>query len=100
MEWKTKWASVVSTCEQPPEFELDRIKEALPEKAKKKLYEVKTLSAAWTILDNLYGDTKMITQKLKIKMKNLETVSTEPHEIVIKVNKEVEYLRKRLLKLK
>ena len=33
-------------------------------------------------------------------MKNLKTVSTEPHEIVIEVNEEVEYLKKRLTKLK
>ena len=41
LEWKTKWKAVVSTCEQPPEFELDRIKENIPEQARKKFKVVR-----------------------------------------------------------
>ena len=33
IEWKTKWAPVVSTCKQPESFQLDHIKENIPEKA-------------------------------------------------------------------
>ena len=96
LEWKTKWKSVVSTCEQPAEFELDRIKENIPEQARKKLFDVHSLSKAWDILDRLYGDTKLISQKLKNKMKTLKPISTEPHEIIIEINEEVDYLVKRL----
>ena len=99
LEWKTKWKSVVSICKQPPSFELDRIKENIPEAAKKKLFDVNSLPVAWNILDKLYGDTKLITQKLKNKMKNLRPASKEPHEIIIELHEEVEYLIKRLLKL-
>ena len=99
MEWKTKWKSVVSTCEQPPEFELDRIKENIPEQARKKLFDVHSLTKAWDILDHLYGDTKLISQKLKNKMRSLEPISTEPHEIIIELNEEVDYLVKRLVTL-
>ena len=99
IEWRTKWKSVVSTCEQPPEFELDRIKENIPEQAKKKLFDVHSLPKAWDILDRLYGDKKLISQKLKNKMKNLEPTSIEPHEKIIEINEEVDYLVKRLVKL-
>ena len=55
---------------------------------------------AWEILDRLYGDTKLISQKLKNRMKNLKMSSKESHEIVIEVHEEVDYLVQRLLKLK
>ena len=100
VEWKTKWESVVSVCKQPETFELDRIKENIPETARKKLFDVHSLEAAWKILDKLYGDTKLITQKLKNKMKSLKPTRNEPHEIVIELYEEVDYLVKRLEKLK
>ena len=99
VEWKAKWKAVVSTCEMPPDFELDRLKENLPSQAKKKLFDVESIVKAWDILDQLYGDTKLISQKLKNKMKALTPKSTEPHEIVIEINEEVDYLVKRLSKL-
>ena len=99
VEWKAKWKAVVSTCEMPPDFELDRLKENLPSQAKKKLFDVESIVKAWDILDHLYGDTKLISQKLKNKMKALTPKSSEPHEIVIEINEEVDYLVKRLSKL-
>ena len=99
LEWKTKWKSIVSTCEQPADFELDRIKENIPDQARKKLFDVHSLTKAWDILDRLYGDTKLISQKLKNKMKTLKPTSIEPHKIIIEINEEVDYLVKRLVKL-
>ena len=99
LEWKTKWKSVVSICHQPPSIELDRIKENIPESAKKRLFDVRTLPQAWKVLDKLYGDKKLISQKLKNKMKNLKPVSKMPHEVIIELHEEVDYLVKRLVSL-
>ena len=42
----------------------------------------------------------LITQKLKNRMKSLKPKSTEPHEVMIELNEEVDYLVKRLVGLK
>ena len=99
MEWKSLWKSSVSSCNPAPEFELTRIKEHIPEGAKKKLFDVHSLSKAWDILDSTYGDKMLISQKLKNKMKHLKPVSKEPHELVIEIHEEVDYLVKRLVKV-
>ena len=41
----------------------------------------------------------LISQKLKNKMKHLKPVSKEPHELVIEIHEEVDYLVKRLVKV-
>ena len=90
----------MSTCKLPADFELDRLKENLPNEAKRKLFDVQSLSKAWDILDKYYSDTNLITQKLKNKMKNLQVKSSESHEMIIEIHEEVDYLVKRLVKLK
>ena len=100
VEFKTKWKSQVSSCPMPAEMELDRLKENLPDQAKKNLFDVNSLSIAWDILDKLYQDTNLITQKLKNRMKNLQVKSSEPHEMIIEIHQEVDYLVKRLVKMK
>ena len=99
LEWKTKWESVVTVCNLPAITELDKIKENIPEKAKNRLYEANSLPMAWKILDKTYGDKRLITQKLKSKMKNLKPVSKEPHEIIIEIHEQYDFLVKRLAKL-
>ena len=64
LEWKTKWKSAVTVCNLPPVTELDKIKESIPEKAKKRIYDAGSLTMAWKILDKTYGDKKLIAQKL------------------------------------
>ena len=44
VEFKTKWKSQVSSCPMPAEMELDRLKENLPDQAKKNLFDVNSLS--------------------------------------------------------
>ena len=99
LEWKTKWKSVVSSLGAPADFELSRIKENLPEQGKKKLFGVESIQKAWDLLDKLYGDKKLISQKLQNRMKNLNPVSKESHELIIEINDEIDYLVKRLKKL-
>ena len=99
IEWKLKWQSQVSSCKQPLSYELDRLKEHIPESARRKLFDIKSLPMAWKVLDKLYGDKKLISQKLKNKKKNLKPKSKAPHEVVIEIHDEVDYLVKRLVKL-
>ena len=96
VEWKKQWLSQVSSHSPPKEFEIDLLKRHLPDEGKKKLYGCDSISTAWLLLDRMYGDKKLIVQKLKSKLKNLKPKSSEAHEIVIEIADEVEYLVKRL----
>ena len=77
----------------------NNIKENIPENAKNRLYEANYLPMALKILDKTYGDKRLITQKLKSKMKNIKPVSKEPHEIIIVIHEQYDFLVKRLAKL-
>ena len=54
------------------------------------------MSSAWLLLDKMFGDKQLICQKLKSRLKNIEPQATEPHEVIIEMNNEIEYLSKRL----
>ena len=86
----------MSSHAPPSDFEIDLLKRNLPEEGRKKLYGCESLSTAWLLLDKMYGDQKLIIQKLKSKLRNLKPKSKEPHEVVIELADEVEYLIKRL----
>ena len=96
IEFRKKWKSQVSSHNPPVEFEIDILKRSIPEEGKKKLYEVESLETAWKLLDNLYGDERLICQKLKLRLKNLVPKAKDSHEIMIELNDEVSYLVKRL----
>ena len=96
MEWKKRWQSQVSSHSPPADFEIDLLKRNIPDDGKRKLFGCESLSTAWLLLDKMYGDKKLIIQKLKLKLKNLRPRTKEPHEIVIELADEVEYLVKRL----
>ena len=57
------------------------------------------MPTAWKLLEKLYGDKKLICQKLKNKLKNLQPKSVEDHEVIIELSDEVDYLVKRLKEL-
>ena len=90
MEWKKRWVSQVSSHHPPDEFEIDLLKRHIPEEGRKKLFGCDSLSTAWHLLDKMYGDNKLIIQKLKSKLRNLRPKSKEPHEVVIEIADEVE----------
>ena len=96
MEFKRKWNSQVSAHKPPEEYELDLLKSNIPEEGKKKLYGVDSIATAWVQLGKLYGDKSLICQKLKSRLKRLKSASNEPHEIVIEIHNEIEYIVKRL----
>ena len=58
------------------------------------------MNRAWILLDKLYGDERLICQKLKSRLKNLTPKAKESHEIMLELNDEVSYLVKRLATLK
>ena len=99
MDFQRKWKNSVHSSNPPEDFELDLLKTNIPEQGKKKLFGVESLSTAWKLLEKLYGDTKLICQKLKNKLKNLQPKCTEEHEIIIELSDEVDYLVKRLKEL-
>ena len=96
MEFKRKWESQVHSHKPPVDYEMDLLKKYIPEEGRKKLYGVDSLSSAWLQLDKLYGDKSLICQKLKSRLKCLKPSSTEPHEIIIEIHNEIEYLVKML----
>ena len=100
LDWKKRWESQVNSHKPPADFEIDLLKRNIPEQGKMKLFGVESLPMAWNLLDKLYGDKKLICQKLKNKLKTLKPKSTESHEIIIELSDEVDYLVKRLTLLK
>ena len=99
MDFKRKWNNLVHSNNPPEEFEMDLLKSNITEQGRKKLFGVESLPIAWKLLDKIYGDKKLICQKLKNKLKNLQPKSTEEHEIIIELSDEVDYLVKRLKEL-
>ena len=96
MEFRRKWSSQVNAHNPPTEYELDLLMKCIPDEGRKKLYGVDSLSTAWIQLGKMYGDQSLICQKLKSRLKNLKPTSSEPHEIIIELHNEIEYLVKRL----
>ena len=96
LEWKIKWKALISVHKPDPIYELDLLKENIPEQGRKNLFGCESLVKAFDLLDKLCGDQKLITQKLKSRLRNLKPVSTEPHEIVIEMQEEIDCLVKRL----
>ena len=99
-EWQIKWGEVVHCHNIPEQQELGILKESIPEMAQKKLYKVIDLKTAWEKLKNLSGDDSLIIQKLKSRLRDLKIIKKEPHEVIIEIKDEVEYLVKRLTELK
>ena len=89
-EWKKRWQSLISPYIENPRLELSLLKENIPERGERGLFDVHTLPEAWKIL---------VCQKLRNKLKNLSLVNNEPNECIIELYKEVNYLVKRIEEL-
>ena len=94
MNFQRKWKNQVHSTNLPEDFELDLLKTNIPEQGRKKLFGVESIPTAWKLLEKLYGDKKLICQKLKNKMKNLQPKSVEDHEVIIELSDLVDYLVK------
>ena len=88
-EFKRRWASQVS-CEKLEEgSELDRLRDNVPEDAKKMLVGEKSLVNAWKILTKMFGNKTMLANKLKTKLKGITSAGKQDHDVVINLAIEV-----------
>ena len=74
---------MVTKANLPEETELDKLRDNIPKEAKEQLFGVKSLSDAWKILSTRYGDSMIISRKLKLQLKNIETTGKNDPERVI-----------------
>ena len=95
-EFKRKWESQVSKAYLPEESELDKLRDALPKEAKDQLYGVVTLTEAWKILTQRYGDKLLISKKLKGQLKSIQCVGKSDPEKIINLKIKVRNLVTRL----
>ena len=96
LDFKLQWSREVHLGNVHPGQELSLLKRNIPKEAQDMMLEVNDLEAVWKILDRLYGDKKLISQKLKRKMKSLKPTVTEPHEKIIWLNNQIVYLGHRM----
>ena len=99
-EFKRRWHANVTRENLEEESELDRLRDNIPETAKKMLIGEKSLESAWKILTKLYGNKTMIANKLKGKLKNIKSSGEEDHDVVIGLAVEVKSIVKNLTELK
>ena len=99
-EFKRRWIANVTNENLDSEAELDRLRDNVPDQAKKMLIGEKSMDTAWKILTKLYGNKTMIANKLKIKLKNIKSFGSEDHDIVISLAVEIKSIVKNLTELK
>ena len=99
-EFKRRWAAQVTIEKLEEETELDRLRDNIPDTAKKMLTGEKSLKKAWEILTQLFGNKTLLANKLKAKLKNLKCSGKEDHEVVINLAIEVKVIVKSLTELK
>ena len=95
-EFKRKWTAIVTKANLPAETELDKLRDNIPKDAKEQLFGVTTLTEAWNILTQRYGDPLLIGRKLKAQLKNVQPVGTNDPEKVINLKIKVRNVATRL----
>ena len=95
-DFKRKWLNQVSTAKMPPETELDRLRENIPIRASKSLFGETQMDKAWTILENLYGDKDLITNKLKKQLKAIKVKGKQDYDVIIDLVTDVKNIVLRL----
>ena len=95
-EFKRKWKANVTRENLEEESELDRLRDHVPDSARKMLIGEKKLESAWKILTKLYGNKTMLANKLKAKLKNIRINGKEDHDVVINLAIEVKTIVKSL----
>ena len=63
--FKKNWFIEVSPGGLPELIELNHLKDSVPSTARDILYEIETLTEAWSILDKIYGKEFDLRNKLK-----------------------------------
>jgi hypothetical protein len=91
-----KWKAQIGKAGLSAEGELDRLRDHVPVQAAKALYGETTMAGAWRILEKLYGDKDLITNKLKIQLKSIKPKGKKDQDIVIDLVTEVNNIVLRL----
>ena len=99
-EFQRRWNSQVHSEKLEEQAELDRLRDNIPDAAKKMLTGEKSLENAWKILTKLYGNKTMLANKLKAKLKNIKISGREDYDIVINLAIEVKGIVKSLTEMK
>ena len=99
-EFKRRWESRVHSEKLDEQAELDRLRDNIPDSAKKMLTGEKSLVSAWNILTKLYGYKTMLANKLKAKLKTIKVSGKEVHYVVINLAIEVKAIVKSLSEMK
>ena len=98
-EFKRKWTANVTREKMEEDSELDRLRDNVPESARKMLIGEKSLANAWKILTKMFGNKTMLANKLKGKLKTIKTFGKEDHDVVINLAIEVKSIIKSLAEL-
>ena len=98
-EFQRRWKALVSPASLGTEAELDRLRDSVPDEAKKLLIGQTTMAGAWDVLTKMYGNKTMLANKLKMKLKTIKSAGKEDHDIVLKLIIEVKGIVNRLTSL-
>jgi hypothetical protein len=95
-----KWKAQVGKAGLSTDSELDRLRDHVPDQASKALYGETTMSGAWKVLDKLYGDKDLVTNKLKVQLKHIKPKGKTDHDVIIDLVTEVNNIVLRLKTMK
>merc|ERR1711867_28512 len=93
---KKNWSIEVSPGGLPEIIELNHLKDSVPATAKDRLYEVESMSEAWSILDKVYGKEFDLRNKLKNEFLSIKISAKVSPLIEIEIYQKVHKIASKL----
>ena len=94
--FKKNWSIEVSPGGLPELIELNHLKDSVPDTAKDRLYEVGSMTEAWSILDKVYGKEFDLRNKLKHEFLSIEISAKVSPLIEIEIFQKVHKIASRI----
>ncbi len=94
--FKKNWSIEVSPGGLPELIELNHLKASVPPAARDRLYEIETLSEAWSILDKVYGKEFDLRNKLKHEFLSIKISAKSSPLIEIEIYQKVHRIASRI----
>ena len=94
--FKKNWVIEVSPSGLPELIELNYLKNSIPLSAKDRLYEIETLREAWSILENIYGKSFDLRNKLKQEFLSISISAKTSPLIELEIYEKVHKLASRI----
>ena len=91
-EFKRKWKALVSKAGLPEESEVDKLKDAVTKEGKDTLFGATNMDEAWKRLDKIFGDPRIISNKLKNDLKNVKSEGKTDTEKIKNLKMKVDIL--------